>query len=164
MVLNYYAPLEAYPRAQDARSVATAISMSPPGACCRRASRCSRCTTHRRPHFVGGRRDHQRPGGVVRACVDDAVLPAGSAPMIAPTKATRRAAGADRRGSRRVDGHLHPHHDNRCGSRLGCRRRQRAGRHRSPLGQCTYAAPRQTAQPADRVPACRPSTAGVPPT
>lgn len=52
MVLNYYAPLRLIrglaPGMLDA---ATAISsMSPPGACCRRLRRCSRCTTHRRPH------------------------------------------------------------------------------------------------------------------
>ncbi len=60
-----------------------------------------------------------------------------------------------------MDGHRRPHPTG-ADRASGCRRRQRAGQHRSPLGQCTHAAPQRTAQPLNRVPACRPSAAGVP--
>lgn len=85
--------------------------------------------------------------------------PLVATPMIAPTKAYDGLPALT--AAEAADGHRRPHPTG-ADRASGCRRRQRAGQHRSPLGQCTHAAPQRTAQPLNRVPACRPSAAGVP--
>ena len=52
--------------------------------------------------------DRNRMGRQGRA-LDDAVLPAGGHPDDRPDQGVRRAAGADLRGGRRLDGHRRPH-------------------------------------------------------